>query len=401
MLLLMAVTSFAGAQVDQAAMRDQQRRNRQDQYRSMQNIVRNMQRLEVRRIEDVFQIRVEGKSLVVGLPLGERDARLAGESTKRRNGQFRLELEGFSGPTYIQLSNVSPFQVRAARAPGAQPAPANDEAAAARTFSLLSYDMPNPDTLTTTSVQSYPSYFHVERNTQLNDGHWMVRIMEQRSPDLPDGGTVQLWVNQYGGGATQPININIQAADFPTLVRDNPNEVEQYIRPLLRQLGQEQIFAPDARVAWQVLADYWPADEVVGKQVNGLLPDLDHSDFRQREKALALLLKLDRQGAAVLRHLDRSGFSAEKNLMIDRALAPYAQLPDREMNRLATDKGFLLDCLYSDDEPIRGAAIQQLVKITGKTNLRYDPKGTTGDRFSAARDLREKLTGKPATQPVK
>jgi hypothetical protein len=390
LLAVVLLVPCAGAQIDQAAMRDQQRRNRQDQYRSMQNIVRNMQRLEVKRVEDVFQIRVEGKGLAVNVPLPE--------SAKKRVGQFRLELEGFSGPTYIQLSNASPFQARQVRAPGAPPPV--PEPANIQTFSLLSYDMPNPDTLTTTSVQSHPSYFHVERNTQLNDGHWMVRIMEQRSADMPDGGTVQLWVNQYGGGTQQPININIQAADFPTLVRENPNEADQYIRPLLRQLGQEQMFAPEARVAWQVLADYWPADEAIGKQVAALLPELDHADFRQREKALVQLVKLDRKGAAVLRHLDRSRFSAEKNLMIDRALAPYAQLPDREIGRLASDKPFLLDCLYSDDEPIRGAAIQQLRKLTGNNDLSYNPKGQTGDRFAAARELREKLLGKPATQPA-
>ena len=182
-------------------------------------------------------------------------------------------------------------------------------------------------------------------------------------------------------------------------MRDNPNEVEQYIRPLLRQLGQEQMFAPDARIAWQVLSDYWPADQEILRQVQAVLPELDHADFRQREKALDQLLKLDRQGAAVLRHLDRSGFSAEKNLMIDRALAPYAQLPEREMQRMASDKPFLLDCLYSDDEPIRAAAIQQLGKLTGGKNLRYDPKGTSADRFAAARALREKIIGKPATRP--
>lgn len=385
--LLLLVTTAASAQADREAMLAQQRRNRQDQYRSMQNIVRNMQRLDVKRVEDVFQIKVEGKSLAINLPLPE--------STKKRTGQFRLELDGFSGPTYIQLSNVSQFQARQMQPPGAAQQPQQNT----RTFSLLSYDMPNPDTLTTTSVQSYPSYFHVERNTQLNDGHWMVRIMEQRSPDMPDGGTVQLWVNQYGGGATQPVNLNIQAADFTTLVRENPNEVEQYIRPLLRQLGQEQMFAPDARIAWQVLSDYWPADQEILRQVQTVLPDLDHADFRQREKALDQLLKLDRQGAAVLRHLDRSGFSAEKNLMIDRALAPYAQLPEREMQRMASDKPFLLDCLYSDDEPIRTAAIQQLGKLTGRDDLRYDPKGTAADRFAAARLLREKIMGRPATRP--
>lgn len=381
----------ASAQIDRSQMLDQQRQARQQQYRSMQNIVRNMQPLEVKRITDVFQIKVDGKSLTATLLLPEPD--------RRRTGQFRLELESLPGPTYIQLSSASPFLQRRV---GVDPAAKLPDSTPQQTFNLLSYDLPNPDTLTTTSIQSYPGRIHVERNTQFNDGHSMVRISEQRNVDLDDGGAVQLWVNHYGNGTEQPININIQAPDFPTLVRENPQETELYIRPLLRDLGQEQMFAPDNRVAWQVLADYWQPDRELDQKVAQYVAEFDQPDFRRREKALAELQKLDRKGVLVLRHLDRSGFSAEKNLMIDRAMAPYMQVNDRDMARLASDKAFLLDCLYSDDEVIRDAAFRQLKKLTGQDDLTYDPKASTSERFAAARAARLKLFPKatPATQPA-
>lgn len=384
LFLASMLTSNALAQLSAI---DQQRKNRADQFRSMQNVVKSMQPLDAKRMDQVFQIQVEEKHLICTPRLPEvKNGRL---------GQYRLDIEGFNGPTYCQITINQVFARGVGGKIVAQPNPKPTQ-----TFSLISYELPDPDSLTTLSIQSYPTYFHVEKNTQLNDGHWMVRLMEQRNPNLPDGGTVQLWVNQYGGGVAIPLNINIQEPDFPTLLRQHPDEIEQYIRPLLSQLGQEQIFAPDFRVAWQVLADYWPADPAVARQVSDLIPNLASADFRQRDQALAALIRLERAGAAVLLHIDRTGFSAEQNLLIDRALAPFAQLPLKQSQRLRADKSFLIDCLYSEDATIRKTALQQLSKVTGRDDLLFDGEASPAERSNSIRVLRRSVLHRSTTQPV-
>lgn len=388
LLVLLSVSPVDAQGLDNAAMLDQQRRNRLEEYRSSQNLVRNMQRLNVSRIEEVFSLKLENNTLAIELPLQQAAA--------RRTGQFRVDVAGFSGPTYIQLSNQPIFE----RGPRGADGPVLENQRTYLSFTLISYEMPNPNLLSRLSVQSQQSYFHIERNTQLDGGHSMVRLMEQRGAEVQDGGGIHLWVNHFGGTAEQPVNINIQADDFATLVRDHPGETEKYIRPLLQQLGQEQVFAPEANIAWQVLADYWPVNEQVRQQVLAVLPGLDHADFREREKTLDQLLKLGREGAAAMRRLDRSGFSAERNLMIDRAMAPYARLPERETRRLMADRRFLIDCLYSSDELIRASAFKQLKKLVAREDLKFNASAPAAERHIAVRDLRDLLGTKSATQPA-
>ena len=74
---------------------------------------------------------------------------------------------------------------------------------------------------------------------------------------------MQLFVNETGdavpaGGS--PRNFAIQAADFQALVREHGREADEFVRPLLRQIGQESVLAPDEQVAWQVLSDRWRPD---------------------------------------------------------------------------------------------------------------------------------------------
>jgi hypothetical protein len=131
-----------------------------------------------------------------------------------------------------------------------------------------------------------------------------------------------------------------------------------------------------------------------------VLPGLDDADFRRRERAVAELVQLDRAGAAVLRKLNRTGLTAEQNRLVDLTLAPYDQLPPKEANRLRGDKNFLLDCLYSEDAMIRKAAVEQLRKTTARNELAFDADAAAAERFSAVRELRQQLTGKPGTRPA-
>jgi hypothetical protein len=398
-LLALVLAAPAFAQIDLEAVRARQRSSRQQQYAALKATAEGLPKLSAKRIEEVFQVRQEGKRLVCVTPALD----VVGTNTR-----YRLNVEGFDGPTYIHtsLTDVSqpqfpfPAQGNAKQLP--QPQPAQRPV---RTFNLTSYEMPNADTLITTSVQSYPTSFQIDQTTQFNTDHSMIRLAEQRNAGLPDLGSIQLWVIQSSSSGRAPVSISVQEPDFATLLRNHPNEVETYVRPLMRQLGQEHMFAPDWRMAWQVLADYWQPDDGVGKQVASVLPGLDDADFRRREQAVAELVQLDRAAAVVLRRMNRTGLSAEQNRLVDLTLAPYHQLSPREASRLRNDKNFLLDCLYSDDAAVRKAAIAQLRKVTARTDLAYEPEAPLADRAAAASKLRRELSGKrpaetPGTQPA-
>jgi hypothetical protein len=196
-------------------------------------------------------------------------------------------------------------------------------------------------------------------------------------------------------------------ADFHTLLRQHPAEVEEHLRPLLHAVGQEAVFAPDDLVAWQVFADRWKPDAGVLKKVRAILPALDSPDFRTREKGVRDLQALGKPGAVAMMSLDRTGFSPERNLLIEGALTPFAPLQSKEAERLRSDPRFLLDCLYSADAEIRAAALDRLKKHAG-TDLRFNVNAPIPERAAAVAALRQKLlpsaagsapTTRPTTRP--
>ena len=396
--------------IERPEIRDYQRRERRAQFDAMRTAVRAMQPVDARRVDEVFQFRLRDRRLDVAVPQPEW--------VTRRGGQFRVEIADLPGPAYFQLSNVPAFH-RPGRldenGPNANGPNANGPDAARRNavpmpvgslqvFAFAHSAMPDPDTLTTLSIQSTPDRFSVDQTTQSAAGHEVVRLVEQRNPDLPGGVAVQLWVTRSGtgtaagAGGAGPLALARTAADFPALARAHPGEVERHVRPLFARLGQEQVFAPDPAVVRQVLADQWPIDPAAARRVAAVLPDADHADYRVRERAVEQLVALGRPGASVLLRLDRTGFSAARNLAVDRALAGQSRLPPTESARLRADVGFLADCLYSDDAAVRDAALQQLRASTGRPDLQVDPAAAPAARFAAVRAIRARLLGSPTTR---
>jgi hypothetical protein len=269
--------------------------------------------LDVRRVADVFQLGARDGGLNVSVTLPEW--------VTRRGGQHRVEVADLPGPTHATVASVPAFHRPGL--PGAAPQPVGSR----HVFAFVHAAMPDPDTLVTLRVQSTPDGCSVEQTTRSAGGHQVIRLVEQRDPDLagsPDrpGGTVaQLWVVRYGDGNAPPVNVHRRAADFTALVRAHPEDVEAHVRPLLAGLGQDQAFAPPAGLVRQVLAEYWPADPVAARRMAAVLPGADHPDYRARERAVDQLTALGPAGAAAMLRLDRAGFSAARNLAIDRALA--------------------------------------------------------------------------------
>ena len=288
--------------------------------------------------------------------------------------------------------------------PGGQPAA--NKLVPTRTFTLSNTRLPDPDTLVSTSVQSFGGQVTVSRSEQRRFGFASIQLSQR---NLNGGGgvpnMVMFSVNDFSGAGGDQVSFNVQEPDVATLFREHPVEIERYLRPLLTELGQEQLFAPEPLLAWQVLNQYWRHDPAIARQVAALLPELDNPDYRAREKALAGLIALGRPGAAVLLRRDKADFTAATEQMVSRALAAYKQLPEREATRLRNDVSFLLDCQYVEDPELRRAALTHLQAVTKRDKLAINPDGSDADRSAAVRALRADLLGQgaatqPATQPA-
>jgi hypothetical protein len=136
--------------------------------------------------------------------------------------------------------------------------------------------------------------------------------------------------------------------------------VDEYLRPVLRGLRLDNLFAVDDLTAWQVFSDQWSPKPAVASAVTRLLPELDRDDYATREAARQALLKLGPDAAMVVYRMNRDGLSPEQRCQLDALLTHHSFLSRAEARRLADDTDFLLDCLYSDNAAVRRIAAGRL-----------------------------------------
>ncbi len=207
---------------------------------------------------------------------------------------------------------------------------------------------------------------------------------------------VHLTVNGLGRQAQQ--EVGVVSKDLQTLMRDHPAEANAYLRPVLRELGQEALFAPDRRLAWQVFAAQWQPEQRTMQAVRSLVSSLDDPKQAARDKATEALKRMGLDAVVALEHVDRARLSAEQNLRIDAILSAYSKMSSVEVRRLREDPAFLLDCLNSDDKSVRRAALSELTEQFGK-KVQIDVDAPAAQRGDAVAALRRQLlstTTKPA-----
>jgi hypothetical protein len=205
------------------------------------------------------------------------------------------------------------------------------------------------------------------------------------------GNAVKLIVTEVGNTGRTPLRVYVGSKDFTTLLHEHPQEVEEFLRPMLRELGQEAVFAPEPLVAWQVFADQWSLPEKLSADVSALLPSLDADDAAVRERASKQLADLGRDVAVALMQLDRTKLSAEQNTRIDAVLAAHTRLSPAEATQRRSDVSFLLDCLYCDDEHFRAAALERLRAVCSRP-IDFNPQlPGGGPREAAVAALRTSL----------
>lgn len=190
----------------------------------------------------------------------------------------------------------------------------------------------------------------------------------------------------------------VSAQSFVELRRQHPREVDTYLRPIIRSMGQEgRVFGAKPEVAWQVLGSRYTPDPKLIERLSTILARLDADDFRQREAAAAELKQLGVPASIALMKMDRSKLSLQQNSGIDEFLAEFAPLGEEDSRRLSGDVSFLLDVLYSEDAALRQLALDQLQRVLGRP-IAFDLSAEPEARTQAIAKLRVELA--PATQPA-
>lgn len=233
-------------------------------------------------------------------------------------------------------------------------------------FSLNYHDFSNPQALqVTTSISVNYGGLNINRHAQmLSGGYSSVQFNQGQQYDdfgrmMPNSTIVTLSANisdETGVGTS----FTVQAPDFTTLVRRHGEQVDRYLRPVLRDLHMESVLAADIVVARQVLADDMIPDRDAAASVKQLLAGLDADKFTEREDTARKLAELGPAMALAVHHLDRATLSGQQCALLDAVTAAYRPRPEGDIPRLRNDISFLLDCLYCDDEAIRVVAARRL-----------------------------------------
>ena len=242
----------------------------------------------------------------------------------------------------------------------------------------------------------------LQKTLQVSGAARYIQLLRFRmSPPDPEEETddrIILSMNEVGRSRDAAPEVNIAATDFSNLLREYPTEVNHYLRPMLREIGQEALLAPDVSLAWQVFSEEWQPDDRTRNTVKALVAQMDDADRSQRDKATEQLKSMGFNGAVAVVHMDRSRLSAEQNIRLDSVMAPFAILAPAETKRLRNDVGFLLDCLNSEDATVRHAAMHRLEKRLNR-EMKINPDAPVADRAETVAALRNRLVS-PATMPT-
>jgi len=229
----------------------------------------DMQVLGDRRIEDLFHIRLEGKVLAFSSP----SAGTPGEK------QMRVRVEGIPGNGYVAIHRDPITRVL-------------------DRFELSVTDFPRPNRATTLQIRCEPDKgrLYITQTSEIDGGHQHTMLLQERGSEGYTAPFIQLSVSNSSADGHTAQQSEYSAADFVSLLHENPEVVSLYLRPLLRRIEHEQLFSPDPTTAWEVFSDIRAADPVVMRKINELLPKFNDTQYRVRRAAMAEMWRPVRAG---------------------------------------------------------------------------------------------------------
>lgn len=233
----------------------------------------------------------------------------------------------------------------------------------------------------------------ISRTVQMPAGRSFLNItLSQVSPEmlmLDDdqmAAGVRLFVNE-----TRRPDKQIGEPSFALLRRNHPQDVQKYVRPLLRELGFDDLFDVDAVLARQVFRAEWPADPAMLDKAAKLLAAMNDNSFRRREAAVRGLDALGPDAVVAVLTMDRATFTPEQTTLVDDFLARHPGVAQKDAAALQTDREFLLDCLTSEEPRLRKIALAHLESDAGR-KIEFDLSAGLDERRVAVAALRAMLT---------
>jgi hypothetical protein len=216
-----------------------------------------------------------------------------------------------------------------------------------------------------TEVYSSPSSVSVSREEELpGDAFMSVQFIQSAAAD---NNAVSFYIQSVQPEGTSPPPRRFSAASLANLAESDPADVNQYLRPIFRMLGQEQVvFEADARAAYQALSQLYLIEPGTIRAVDAAVSGLGADSYADREAAMEKLRDLGEPAAIALMRSGERRLNAEQSMRINFFLAPYRPLADNEARKLSEDVNFLLDCQFSRDSVIRELARRQYELVTGK-----------------------------------
>jgi hypothetical protein len=302
------------------------------------------------KLRDVFDVRADKNSwtLTTKMP------------ATHRNQPLRLNIDGLHGVNVLTMSasnkNKTPDNFTFTNTNFSDP-----RAVQVATHLTLNYG--------NLIMGRYAQLLDGYHNVTLNQGNFLEDDFGRAKDDSGRAGgrtAVQFSVQIGDSQGTSQTNIQYTAPDFATLRRQHPKEIDQYLRPLLRQLQMESVLAADPMIAWQVFAEDLKPDQQTLKEVQALLPALDADSFQDRDRALHALRQKGLPVAVAITHLDRTKLSDQQNMLLDTAMAAFQPQRGADLSKWRNDTDFLLDCLYTEDLAIRTAALDAFQRKLGK-----------------------------------
>jgi hypothetical protein len=143
-----------------------------------------------------------------------------------------------------------------------------------------------------------------------------------------------------------------------------PQVINDYLKPLLEQLGQPDVLTPGATDVYRVFDDVSPDEQTMAK-VQAIVPRLSAVNSLEREAAMEDFRRLGPRAILVLLKLDRSDLMPETQMRIARLLAEQTRRKFDDPKTMREDVAFLADCLDFNDERVRKASTLRIEKLTG------------------------------------
>jgi hypothetical protein len=318
--------------------------------------------LEQTRIEEIFRFRIIDGMIAVESPLNSPI-----------NYQRVGLLDDPITDVLIVLINTTP--------PGQWGAPAH--------FQFQAQQIPSPNG-GSHSINMYCNQGQVSINCAGMRGQAQTQMTFNQSPATVGFNPSQVNFTVYEfqpGKQAQPKQM--VAPDLEMLRIEHGDDVDEYLRPVLRELHQESVLGVSYR-ALQVFGSAIKADDKAVAALKSRLGDLNSEDSAIRNHTYAELYEMGPRAARAIAEVDVSNVGVEARSRLEELQIRYRQLSEVEVKSFGDDARFMIACLNCDPVEVRTAALEALNAKFKKT-FSFDVNASVEARTVAVQQLRKGL----------